>query len=226
MAKKSWFGSRFKQPGHRGGPLSGSDKPYAGNPRAAPALPQDRSPVKHEPPTLAVSFMLEALRGREHIIDHEAHSFTSVTHILSISSFSLLPQSLPSVSSLSLFPLFPQSTSHSRPSVHLSHSLPSFSSFTLFPRLIHLSCSCVIVTLSSNNSQVKVSLQNHLTCALSHRSLLSAAITQSVISKSTGWSVDSAKPAGCHQATIFSNVKSLHCKGELAQRPQTTRRRA
>ncbi len=123
-------------------------------------------------------------------------------------------QSPPSVSSLSLVP---QST---------SHSLPSFSSFTLFPRLLHLSCNCIVVTLSSNNSQVEVSLQSHLTCALSHRSLLSAAITQSVISKSTGWSVDSAKPAGCHQATIFSNVKSLQCKGELAQRPQTTRRRA
>ena len=143
--------------------------------------------------------MLEALRGREHKIDHEAHFF-------------YLAHSHPLSPSLCLFP----------------HSLPSLSSLAYLTGEagLHLSFNCIVVTLSSNNSQVEVSLQSHLSCALSHRSLLSAAITQSVISKSTGWSVNSAKVASCHQAITFSNGKSWQCKGELAPGLQTTRRRA
>ena len=132
--------------------------------------------------------------------------FTSVTHILLVSFLSLFPQS----------------------SLNPPLSLSSLGYFTGEAGL-PLSCNCVVVTLSSNNSQVevslqsqssesvfRVSLQSHLNCALSHRSLLSSAITQSVISKSIGQSIDSVKPVGCYQATTFSNVKSLQYKGELA----------
>ena len=78
-------------------------------------------------------------------------------------------------------------------------------SLTLFPYSYPLLSSlayftCLVTTLSLLYPPITVRLK------LVFRVIL---ITQLVISKSIGWSVDSAKPVGCHQATIFSNVKSM-----------------